>query len=100
MSIPSSLTAIGDYAFTGCRSLSAIVDTRLTAQTVGVNTFGSTTGTGTTAYTGYSTRGSNVLSIYWAATGYDSGYWVDPLQDIDKCGYNVQYLDPENVAWC
>lgn len=89
LSIPSGLTSIGDNAFSGCRSLSAIVDTRLTAQTVGANTFGSSTGTGNTAYAGYNTRGSNVLSIYWAATGYDSGYWLDPLQNADKCGYSI-----------
>ena len=93
LEIPSGLTAIGNYAFTGCRSLSSITDYRLAAQTVGANTFGSATGTGTTAYAGYSTRGSNKLRIYSAATGYDTGYWLDPLQNVDKCGFSIEYID-------
>ena len=93
LEIPSSVTSIGNMAFSGCRALSSITDYRLTAQTVGANTFGSAAGTGTTAYTGYSTRGSNKLRIYSAATGYDTSYWLDPLQNADKCGFNVEYID-------
>jgi len=89
LSIPSSLTAVNAYALAGCYKLSSIVDYRLTAQTAYDGTFGYSTGTGSTAYTGYSTRGSNVLSVYWAATGYDISRWLDPLQDPDKCGYNI-----------
>ena len=100
LSIPSSLTSIGDYAFAGCRNLSGISDYRLTAQTVGANTFGNTTGTGTNAYTGYSTRGNNKLSVYVAATGYDESYWNDPLQNPDKGGFQLDYLDPENIKYC
>lgn len=100
LSIPSGLTSIGDYAFTGCRALSSITDYRLTAQTVSQYTFGQLTGTGNTAYTGYNTRGSNVLSVYWDATGYETGYWLDPLQDPDKCGYSIRYIDPEHASWC
>lgn len=47
------------------------------------------TGTGNTAYTGYNTRGNNVLSVYWDATGYETGYWLDPLQVPNKCGYSI-----------
>ena len=100
LAIPSALASIGDYAFAGCRALSSIADYRLTAQTTYGNTFGNAAGTGSAAYTGYNTRGSNVLSVYWATTGYDSGYWADPLQDPDKCGFNVQYFDPEHASWC
>lgn len=94
------MTSIGNYAFAGCRALSSIADYRLTAQTVSQYTFGSAAGTGNTAYTGYNTRGSNDLGIYWDATGYDSGYWLDPLQNQDKCGFNIKYLDPEHASWC
>ena len=87
------MTAIGNTAFSGCRSLSSITDYRLTAQTVGAATFGSATGTGNNAYAGYSTRGSNKLRIYSAATGYDTGYWLDPLQNADKCGFSIEYID-------
>jgi len=93
LEIPSGLTAIGNTAFAGCRSLSSITDYRLTAQTVGAATFGNSTTIGTATYVGYSTRGSNKLRIYSAATGYDTGYWLDPLQNADKCGFNVEYID-------
>lgn len=63
-------------------------------------TFGQNTGTNNTTYTGYNTRGSNILSIYWAAAGYETGYWLDPLQNQDKCGYSIQYIDPEHASWC
>jgi len=99
LSIPSGLTSISNYAFSGCRALSSITDYRLTAQTTYSITFGNATGTGNTAYTGYNTRGSNVLSVYWDATGYETGYWLDPLQDPDKCGYSIQYIDPERASW-
>jgi len=92
LEIPSGLTAIGNYAFTGCRSLSSITDYRLTAQTVGAATFGSATGTGNTAYAGYSTRGSNILWVPEGATGYDSSYWLDPLQNASKCGFNLSVI--------
>ena len=93
LEIPSSLTSIGNTAFSGCRALSSITDYRLTAQTVGPTTFGSTTGTSKTTYTGYSTRGSNKLRIYSNATGYDSSYWLDPLQNASKCGFSIEYID-------
>jgi hypothetical protein len=53
LDIPENLQTIGDYAFAGCYQISSIVDKRLTAQTVGANTFGSATGTSNTAFTGY-----------------------------------------------
>lgn len=52
------------------------------------------------SYIGYNTRGSNVLCVYVAAEGYDSGIWLDPLQYADKCGFNMQYIDPENLRYC
>ena len=92
LTIPSGLTGIQNYAFAGCRSLSSITDYRLTAQTTTNYSFGTTTGTGTNAYTGYSTRGSNKLRIYSNATGYDSSYWLDPLQNSSKCGFSIEYI--------
>lgn len=100
LEIPSSLQSIGDYAFAGCRALSSIVDNRLTAQTIQANTFGNAAGTGSNAYTGYNTRGSNILCTYVAAEGFDTSYWNDPLQNADKCGYNIGYIDPENLHYC
>ena len=100
LNIPENLQTIGDYAFAGCYQISSIVDKRLTAQTVSTNTFGSATGTSTTAFTGYQTKGNNILCTYVAATGYDDGYWNDPLQEPTKCGFNIQYIDPENIRQC
>jgi hypothetical protein len=59
--------------------------------------FGSSTSGKESVYTGYKTRGSNVLSIYADAEGYDQGQWLDPLQNPDKCGFNIKYIDPENA---
>ena len=100
LNIQENLQTIGDYAFAGCYQISSIVDKRLTAQTVSTNTFGSATGTSTTAFTGYQTKGNNILCTYVAATGYDDGYWNDPLQEPTKCGFNIQYIDPENIRQC
>ena len=101
LDIPSSLTVLNDYAFAGCYNLSSIVDRRLTAQTTYENTFGNTASNNSSAgYTGYATHGSNILCTYAAATGYDNGYWNDPLQNPTKCGFNAQYIDPENLRYC
>lgn len=101
ITIQSALTSIGDYAFGGCYNVSSIVDYRLTAQSVAANTFGNTASTNSsTGYTGYSTRGSNVLCTYVVADGYDSSYWNDPLQTSGKCGFNQAYIDPENLRYC
>ena len=90
LDIPSSLTVLNDYAFAGCYNLSSIVDRRLTAQTVYSNTFGNTaSNNASNGYTGYATHGSNILYTYAAATGYDDGYWYDPLQNTTKCGFNA-----------
>ena len=98
--LPSALTSIGSNAFAGCYNLSSITDLRLTAQTSAVSMFGSSTSLGNTTYTGYRTRGSNVLSIYAEAEDYDTGNWLDPLQNASKCGFGIQYIDPENAKYC
>lgn len=101
ITIQSALTSIGDYAFAGCYNVSSIVDHRLTAQTVAANTFGNSASTDSSSgYTGYSTRGSNVLCTYVVADGYDSSYWNDSLQTSGKCGFKQVYIDPENLKYC
>ena len=42
-------------------------------------------------YTGYNTHntGENLLYIPLNATGYESGLWVDPLQNPSKCGFTI-----------
>lgn len=101
ITIQSALASIGDYAFAGCYKVSSIVDHRLAAQSVAANTFGySASNSASSGYTGYSTRGSNVLCTYVVATGYDSSYWNDPLQTSGKCGFKQAYIDPENLKYC
>lgn len=50
-------------------------------------------GAGSTNYTGYENRatGENILYVPQGATGYDTGKWLDPLQNIDKCGFTISY---------
>ena len=50
-------------------------------------------GVGPTSYTGYENRatGENILYVPQGATGYDTGKWLDPLQNIDKCGFTISY---------
>jgi hypothetical protein len=67
----------------------------LAAQTVQSTTFGNSTATGSTTYTGYTTHGSNKLRIYSVATGYDSSYWLSTLQNANKCGFNIEYIDAD-----
>lgn len=57
--------------------------------TTNSNSFGSSN----TTYTGRNTynTGENILYVPQGATGYDVGYWLDPLQNSDKCGFVISY---------
>jgi hypothetical protein len=50
-------------------------------------------GTREDSYTGKNTRdtGENVLYVPTGATGYNTGYWLDPLQNQEKCGFTISY---------
>lgn len=89
--IPNSVTSIGNGAFNGCIALSSITSYRTTAPTVQVSTFG----IANKYYTGRNTysTGDNVLKIPQGATGYNSGAWLDPLQNSTKCGFHIEYLN-------
>lgn len=56
---------------------------------IGSYCFGSSNDT----YTGRNTynTGENILYVPQGATGYDSGYWLDPLQNASKCGFTISY---------
>lgn len=73
--------------FWACSNLSTIYLPWTAAPTINSNTFGYNT----SYYTGYNTRGTgkNMLYIPANATGYDSGYWLDPLCDASKCGFTI-----------
>lgn len=85
ISLPSTLTSIGAYAFYYCQRLATIRSNRLTAPTVQSTTFGNSN----TYYTGRSSysAGTNRLYVLPGATGYDSSYWADPLCSSAKCGF-------------
>ena len=53
----------------------------------------STFGSYNTNFMGYDTRstGQNKLYVPVDATGYDTGYWLDPLQNKDECGFTIVY---------
>ena len=36
-------------------------------------------------------QGVNMLYVPQGATGYDAGYWLDPLQNATKCGFTISY---------
>ena len=42
-------------------------------------------------YTGRNTynTGENTLYVPAGATGYDTGQWLDPLQNAEKCGFTL-----------
>ena len=42
-------------------------------------------------YVGYNFRntGENTLYVPAGATGYDTGKWLDPLQNAEKCGFTL-----------
>ena len=62
----------------------------MSAPIVSSGTFGNSTD----SYTGRNTydQGINKLYVPTGATGYDSGYWADPLQDLTKCGFTLEYI--------
>ena len=88
--IPDSVTSISYYAFSGCSSLFSITCLATTAPTVESSTFGDSD----TSYAGRNTynQGINKLKVPQGATGYDTGAWLDPLQNSSKCGFTIEYI--------
>lgn len=76
ITIPETVTFIGDNCFTGCTYLGDITSLSLTAPTLSSNVFGDKASN----YTGSSTT-TKVLSVPSNATGYESGDWKTVLQD-------------------
>lgn len=84
--IPKNVTYIYWGAYAGCFSSNRITCYCLTAPTVDSDTFGSSSD-----YTGKSVKdqGLNTLYVPANATGYEEGYWLDPLCNADKCGFTL-----------
>ena len=89
ITIPDGVTNIGSYAFSGCSKLTSIISKPSKSPEIVSNTFGSST----SSYTGRNTydQGTNILYIPVEATGYDTGYWLDPLCNAEKCGFTISY---------
>lgn len=89
VSIGNSVTSIGNWAFDSCSNLSLITCLATIAPTVESSTFGSND-----RYAGRNTYNQeiNKLKVPQGATGYDTGYWADPLQNSDKCGFTIEYI--------
>ena len=87
ISIPDGVTSIGSNTFNSCTSLTSITCMCTTAPTTTSDTFG----INTSNYTGRNTynTGKNILYAPAGATGYDTGYWLDPLQNAEKCGFTL-----------
>ena len=75
--------------FNYCKKLSTIILAWDEAPSINYDTFGNNYG----AYTGQESNSSgvNTLLVPYGATGYDSGYWLDPLQNAQKCGFTLKY---------
>lgn len=85
--IPANVASLGSSCFSECVALKSIICMRATAPSVQSDSFGGSTSN----YTGrktYST-GENKLYVPAGATGYDSGTWLDPLCNPDKCGFTL-----------
>jgi hypothetical protein len=85
VTIGNSVSLIGNSAFHGCCNLNTITCKALTAPTVSSRTFGWSF----SDFTGYNTRGQNVLYTPASSTGYDTGYWLDPLCNANACGFTL-----------
>lgn len=85
--ISCTLNSSSSNVFYGCVELKTIIVPWLTAPEMNKYTFGSST----TNYTGRNTYNASVNKLYvpTGATGYDSGYWKDPLCDSTKCGFTL-----------
>ena len=112
VTIPDRVTSIGYCAFTGCSSLTSVTIGRGVTE-IASQAFGNCTslktftlkcenapnanstafGTSTSSYTGRNTyaTGENILYVPVGATGYDTGSWLDPLQNQNKCGFTFSY---------
>jgi hypothetical protein len=87
--IPYNVISIGSRAFQGCISLKSIICRAKSAPKCPSDVFGSLSD----GYTGRNTynTGENMLYVPVDATGYEASYWLDPLQNAEKCGFTISY---------
>lgn len=85
----SGITYLTSDALGGCVALNSITIRSLSVS-ASRNPFGGSEST----YVGRNTynTGANILYVPQGATGYDTGYWLDPLQNAEKCGFTISYI--------
>ena len=89
ITIPDGITSLGNNCFYGCSKLTNIAINRSIAPKLESGIFGDSA----SSYTGrnsYNQR-TNILYVPAGATGYDTGYWLDPLCNAEKCGFTISY---------
>lgn len=84
--LPSTINRIDAYSINFRGAVALTIKTK-TAPEVSEGTFGTNelTWIGRNTYN----TGENKLYVPQGATGYDTGYWLDPLQNPDKCGFTL-----------
>ena len=91
LTIGSNVLSIGRFAFYNCISLSSINSKPIVAPYCGYyDTFGDYVD----CYVGRNTydTGKNILIVPENAIGYDKGIWLNPLQNPEKCGFNLSVM--------
>ena len=86
IALPETLQIISSTAFNGCSSLKSITCQAQKAPNISYYSFGDI---GSWAGSKTASQGTNFLFVSMNATGYESGYWFDPLQNAGKCGFSI-----------
>lgn len=96
--VMGNLFKLSNGCFAGCVNLSEMVFHSSIAPEFGsmstspFSPFGTANST-KYPFTGLNTynTGENILYVPAEATGYDASYWLNPLQNPDKCGFTISY---------
>lgn len=91
LELPESLAKINYQAFMRCTKLKTLLFRSTKAPSL-IDAY-SIFGTNYMEWVGRDTynTGENMLYVPAGATGYDTGYWLDPLQNAEKCGFTISY---------
>ena len=90
INIPEGVPSLGNSCFHGCSNLTSItINRHIAPKLSNSNIFGNSSSN----YTGRNTfdEGTNILYVPAGATGYDTGEWLDPLCNAEKCGFTISY---------
>ena len=88
ITLPSTLSGIGNNTFAYCTKLSTLRFESTNAPATTGDSFGSAA----SSYTGRDTYNTGVNKIYLSqlnARGFEEGLWLNPLQNASKCGFSI-----------